>query len=96
MKSYLKTWTNKRKQESLSIIIFVIMALSCFNIFREFFIQMVKIVPVNISELLTNIILAHQIMDDESKQGKGIYLNMYTFSEEDIKDLLIYYPINLD
>lgn len=35
-------------------------------------------------------------MDDESKQGKGIYLNMYTFSEEDIKDLLIYYPINLD
>lgn len=102
MKSYLKTWTDKRNGKVYQSLSFATMALPCFNIFRESFYpnlppeaQLIsprggngkKIVPVNIDELLTDISLAHWIMDDGSKQGKGIHLNVYAFSEEDIKRL---------
>ncbi|KAG2195740.1 hypothetical protein INT47_004844 [Mucor saturninus] len=88
MKSYLKTWTDKRYGKVYQSLSFATMALPCFNVFREsFYPNGKKIVPVNIGELLTDISLAHWIMDDGSKQGKGIHLNVYAFSEEDIKRL---------
>ena len=41
-----------------------------------------KLVPYNIDKLLTNINLAHWIMDNGSKQGDGLHLNVYAFSPE--------------
>jgi hypothetical protein len=65
------------------------MALPCFNIYREnFYPSGNKIVPHNINELLTPIGLAHWIMDDGSKQGKGLHLNSYSFSSECIDRLV--------
>lgn len=73
MKSYLKTWTNKRNKKVYQSLSFVTMALLCLNVFRESFYlnppgdtiglawggNRKKFVPANIDELLTNISLAH-------------------------------------
>lgn len=65
------------------------MALPCFNIFREsFYPNGKKIVPTNIDELLTDIGLAYWIMDDGSKQRKGLSLWVCAFSKEDIQRLI--------
>ena len=45
-------------------------------------------VPNNIQELLTYRSLAYWIMDDGSIQNKGLHLNTYGFSHEDIELLL--------
>lgn len=87
IKSYLKTWTDKRNGKIYQSLSFATMTLPCFNVFRESFYPNGKIVPANVDELLTDIGLAHWIMDDGSRQGKGLHLNMYAFSEEDIKRL---------
>ena len=65
------------------------MALPCFNSFREaFYPDGKKLVPYNIDELLTDIGLAHWIMDDGSKQGNGLHLNVYAFSPECVDRLI--------
>ena len=43
-----------------------------------------KIVPLNIKNLLTPKGLAYWIMDDGSLQNKGLHLNTYGFSHEGI------------
>lgn len=45
--------------------------------------------PENINELLTEVSLAYWIMDDGSKQGKGIHLNTYGFTQECVKRLVL-------
>lgn len=88
IKSYLKTWTDEWNDKVYQSLSFATMALPRFNSFREsFYSDGKKIVPFNIDVLLTDISLAHWIMDDGSKHGKGIHLNVYAFSEEDIKRL---------
>ena len=46
-----------------------------------------KIVPLNIKNLLTPRGLAYWIMDDGSLQNKGLHLNTYGFNHEDILSL---------
>lgn len=66
------------------------MALPCFNYYHEiFYLNKKKVVPENINELLTEVSLAYWIMDDGSKQGKGIHLNTYGFTQECVKRLVL-------
>ena len=46
-----------------------------------------KIVPSNIKNLLTPKGLAYWIMDDGSNQNKGLHLNTYGFTSQDILNL---------
>lgn len=46
-----------------------------------------KIVPSNIQNLLTPRALAYWIMDDGSLQNKGLHLNTYGFTNQDILHL---------
>jgi len=48
-----------------------------------------KIVPSNIKNLLTPKGLAYWIMDDGSLQNKGLHLNTYSFTSQDILNLKI-------
>jgi hypothetical protein len=53
-----------------------------------FYLNNIKVVPSDIFNLLTEIGLAHWIMDDGSKHGKGLHLNVYAFSTEDVNRLI--------
>lgn len=53
-----------------------------------FYLNNLKVVPSDIFNLLTEIGLAHWIMDDGSKHGKGLHLNVYAFSIEDVNRLI--------
>jgi len=88
MESYLNTWVDKRNGKTYQSLSFATMALPCFNVFREsFYPNGKKIVPTNIDKLLTDISLAYWIMDDGSKQGKGLSIWVCAFSKEDIQRL---------
>lgn len=75
---------------SVQSLHFVTMALPCFNYYHDLFYnsKKVKVVPSNISDLLTARGLAFWIMDDGSKIVNGLHLNTYAFSSPDI-DLLL-------
>lgn len=47
-----------------------------------------KVVPYNIYDLLTPRGLAFWIPDDGSRQGAGLHLNVYAFSNEDVDRLM--------
>ena len=80
---------DKRTNKIYSSISFTTMQLPCFNVFRElFYISNVKTVPNNIYELLTPKGLAFWIMDDGSRQGKGLHISVYAFSNEDVDKLM--------
>jgi hypothetical protein len=68
---------------------FVTMALVCFNYYHSlFYVNGVKIVPINIEDLLTPVGLAFWIIDDGSRQNIGLHLNTYGFSEEEVSLLI--------
>ena len=46
-----------------------------------------KIVPSNINQLLTPRGLAYWVMDDGSLQNKGLHLNTYGFTNQDVLNL---------
>ena len=70
-------------------ISFTTMQLPCFNVFRKlFYLSNVKTVPINIYELLTPKGLAFLIMDDASKHGTGLHINVYAFSYSDVDKLM--------
>ena len=48
----------------------------------------IKVVPNNIFELLTPKGLAFWIMDDGSRQGDGLHISVYAFSNEDLDKLM--------
>jgi hypothetical protein len=50
-----------------------------------------KIVPSNIQNLLTPRALAYWIMDDGSLQNKGLHLNTYGFTDQDILNVNLYF-----
>lgn len=84
-----KVVRDKRTNKIYSSISFTTMQLPCFNVFRElFYLSNVKIVPHNIYELLTPKGLAFWIMDDGSKQGKGLHISVYAFTNEDVDKLM--------
>ena len=80
---------DKRSNKEYTSISFTTMQLSCFNWFRENFYNLnVKKVPNNICNLLTPIGLAYWIMDDGSRQGSGLHISIYGFSNEDVNKLM--------
>lgn len=84
-----KITRDKRTNKIHSAISFTTMQLPCFNVFKEwFYLSNVKIVPHNIYELLTGKGLAFWIMDDGSKQGSGLHLSVYAFTNEDVDKLM--------
>ena len=56
-------------------------------VWSDKFNKFIKILPLNIENLLTPIGLAHWIMDDGSIQNKGLHLNTYAFNSEDVLKL---------
>lgn len=67
------------------------MTLPCFNYFKEiFYLNNIKIVPLNIYKLLTPIGLAFWIMDDGTYNKKGKYLVLCTdnFSHKEVLYLI--------
>lgn len=84
-----KVSRDKRTNKIYSSISFTTMQLPCLNVFRElFYVSNVKTVPNNIYELLTPKGLAFWIMDDGSRQGKGLHISVYAFTNEDVDKLM--------
>lgn len=80
---------DNRTKKTYSAISFTTMQLPCFNEYREAFYSLnKKIVPENISKLLTPCGLAFWIMDDGSKQGNGLHISVYGFSNTDVDKLM--------
>lgn len=80
---------DNRTKKIYSAISFTTMQLPCFNVFREwFYLSNVKTVPSNIYEYLTAKGLAFWIMDDGSKQGTGLHISVYAFSNLDVDKLM--------
>ena len=83
------TMVDPRSNKEYKALQFALRAFSCFNSFRDtFYPNGKKLRPYNIDELLTDIGLAHWIMDDGSKQGDGLHLNVYAFSLECVDRLI--------
>lgn len=71
-KYYYKSWEDKRTKQIYEYLSFATMALPCFNKYRQiFYLNNTKVVPSDIFNLLIEIWLAHWIMDDGSKHGRG-------------------------
>lgn len=85
--SYTKLFVTN--STTLSSLNFTTMRLPCLNPYFELFYSHGKRnVPMNITNLLTPIGLSYWIIDDGSKQNKGIHLNVYAFNREDVDRLL--------
>ena len=81
-----KIFTDKRSNKKYSSVKFATLSLPCFNYFKDLFYNSnyLKIVPSNIQNLLSPRGLAYWIMDDDSLQNKGLHLNTYGFTPQDI------------
>ena len=81
-KSFIDIRTNK----SYSSVNFATLSLPCFNYYKDLFYNsdFLKIVPKNIQNILTPRGLAYWIMDDGSLQNKGLHLNTYGFTHQDV------------
>ena len=85
----LKTVRDNRTKKLYSAISFTTMQLPCFNEFNDkFYVSNVKKVPYNIYELLTPRGLTFLIMDHVSRQGDGLHMSVYAFSNEDVYKLM--------
>ena len=80
---------DKKTNKIYSAISFTTMQLPYFNAYKElFYSSNKKLVPNNIHELLTPQGLAYWIMDDGSKQGKGLHISVYAFTNDDVDKLM--------
>jgi len=60
---------------------FKTMQLPCFfPIYNLFYINSIKVLPLNLFDILTSAGLAHWIMGDGSKQNAGVHISIYSFS----------------
>lgn len=86
-----RSFVDKRTNNSYSSVNFATLSLPCFNYYKILFYNSdgLKIVPSNIQELLTPRGLAYWIMDDGSLQNKGLHLNTYGFTNQDVLKLKI-------
>ena len=83
-----RSFTDKRSNKIYSSVQFATLSLPCFNYYKElFYNENKKIVPSNIQNLLSPRGLAYWIMDDGSLQNKGLHLNTYGFSNQDVLKL---------
>ena len=84
----LKTYSfiDKITNNSYSSVNFATLSLPCFNYYRNIFYNSdnLKIIPSNIQNLLTPRGVAYWIMDDGSLQNKGLHLNTYGFTSQDV------------
>ena len=89
---------DKKTQSTYHAISFTTMQLPCFNEYRELFYDLnkKKIVPNNIKELLTPCGLVFWIMDDGSKQGNGLHISVYGFTDTDVDKLMFTLPFAQD
>lgn len=85
-KAKSKSFLDKRSNLIYSSISFATLTLPCFTYYRNLFYDSInkKIVPLNIKQLLTPRGLAYWIMDDGSLQNKGLHLNVYGFSYNEV------------
>ena len=85
---YLKEnfYTDKRTNIKYGSVNFATLSLPCFNFYRNLFYNSnnIKIVPLNIQELLTPRGLAYWILDNGSLQNKGLHLNTYAFTNNEV------------
>lgn len=81
-----RSFVDKRTKNTYSSVLFATLTLPCFKYYRDLFYnsQNKKIVPLNISQLLTPRGLAYWIMDDGSLQNKGLHLSTYSFTYEEV------------
>ena len=80
-----RSFTDKISNKIYSSVQFATLSLPCFNYYKElFYNENKKIVPSNIQNLLSPRGLAYWIMDDGSLQNKGLHLNTYGFTPQDI------------
>nr|YP_010561556.1 hypothetical protein OSR58_mgp34 [Ganoderma flexipes]UYX56926.1 hypothetical protein [Ganoderma flexipes] len=81
-----RSFTDKRSNKIYSSVQFATLSLPCFNYYKDLFYNSnnLKIVPSNIQNLLSPRGLAYWIMDDGSLQNKGLHLNTYGFTSQDI------------
>ena len=84
-----RDFTDKRSKKIYSSVQFATLSLPCFNYYKDLFYNSnyLKIVPSNIQNLLSPRGLAYWIMDDGSLQNKGLHLNTYGFSNQDVLKL---------
>ena len=88
-----RSFVDKRANNSYGSVNFATLSLPCFNYYKNLFYNSdgasssKKIVPSNIQDLLTPRGLAYWIMDDGSLQNKGLHLNTYGFTNQDVLNL---------
>jgi len=87
-----KSFVDKRNNNNYSSVNFATYSLPCFNYYKNLFYNSdgLKIVPSNIQDLFTPAwgrSLAYWIMDDGSLQNKGLHLNTYGFTNQDVLKL---------
>nr|CAI9430484.1 LAGLIDADG endonuclease [Fomitopsis pinicola] len=84
-----RSFTDNRSNIKYSSVQFATLSLPCFNYYKDIFYnsENLKIVPSNIKNLLSPRGLAYWIMDDGSLQNKGLHLNTYGFTSQDILNL---------
>ena len=80
---------DNRTKKTYSATSFTTMQLPCFNVYRDmFYLSNIKKVPDTIQNILTARGLAFWIMDDGSRHGSGLHLNVYAFSNVDVDKLM--------
>ena len=81
-----RSFTDKRSNKKYSSVQFATLSLPCFNYYKDLFYNSnyLKIVPSNIQNLLSPRGLAYWIMDYDSLQNKGLHLNTYGFTSQDV------------
>lgn len=96
-----RSFIDKRYNKTYSSVLFATLTLPCFTSYKELFYNSFgkKIVPLNINQLLTPRGLAYWIMDDGSIQNKGLHLNVYGFTLNEVVNLKntlenLFIPIN--
>ena len=88
-KPTIKSIVSNQTSNKYKFLTFVTLSLPCFNYYRDiYYPNGIKQVPLNIEDIFTEISLAYWIMDDGSKQGKGIHLNTYGFNIECVERLI--------
>ena len=78
---YIREWYDNKTLSTYSSITLTTMQLPCFNDLRALWYENgVKVIPTNISDLLSPVALAHWIMGDGSKQNEGLHLSVYAYT----------------
>ena len=88
-----------KKMKEYTSIKFQTFSLPCFNKYKElFYNEGIKIIPLNLEDVLTVRGLAYWVMDDGYKSGKGFYIctDSYTLSEHELLVKIFKNKFNLD